>query len=80
MCPLLKAITVKSKTMSGKCALNDETLRMHFSLRHAAEDIGYPVMLKAVYGGGGKGMRIARSAADFQQVCSFLYKYSTFSH
>ncbi len=29
-----------------------------------ADDIGYPVMIKASAGGGGKGMRIARSADD----------------
>lgn len=34
-------------------------------LRQAAEEIGYPVMLKAAYGGGGKGMRIIASAAEF---------------
>uniref|UniRef100_A0A914WU61 Methylcrotonoyl-CoA carboxylase subunit alpha, mitochondrial n=1 Tax=Plectus sambesii TaxID=2011161 RepID=A0A914WU61_9BILA len=36
-------------------------------LRQESQRIGYPVMLKAVYGGGGKGMRIARSEAEFAQ-------------
>ncbi|KAI9694377.1 MAG: hypothetical protein M1820_008977 [Bogoriella megaspora] len=34
-------------------------------LASEAEEIGYPVLLKAVKGGGGKGMRIAQSASDF---------------
>ena len=32
-----------------------------------AEQIGYPVILKASAGGGGKGMRIARSAAEVRE-------------
>ncbi|MBI2894595.1 MAG: acetyl-CoA carboxylase biotin carboxylase subunit [Deltaproteobacteria bacterium] len=34
------------------------------SLRRAAEQIGYPVMLKAAAGGGGKGMRLVACAAE----------------
>ncbi|MGD8866352.1 MAG: acetyl-CoA carboxylase biotin carboxylase subunit [Gemmatimonadales bacterium] len=33
--------------------------------RKLAEEISFPVMIKAKAGGGGKGMRIARSAAEF---------------
>ncbi|XGW30915.1 hypothetical protein V3C99_009686 [Haemonchus contortus] len=40
---------------------SDGNLKIH------AERIGYPVMLKAVYGGGGKGMRIAWSEAEFDE-------------
>ncbi len=40
----------------------------------AAEAVGYPVLLKAAVGGGGKGMRMARGAAEvrsgFQQASS----------
>ena len=32
-----------------------------------ADDIGYPVMIKASAGGGGKGMRIAHSAAEVEE-------------
>jgi len=32
-----------------------------------AEDIGYPVMIKASAGGGGKGMRIARSETEVRE-------------
>ncbi|KAL2353062.1 carbamoyl-phosphate synthase L chain, ATP binding domain-containing protein [Cryomyces antarcticus] len=35
------------------------------SLRQEAEKIGYPVLLKAVKGGGGKGMRIAHTDSEF---------------
>ena len=34
-------------------------------LQAEAEEIGFPVLLKAVRGGGGKGMRIANSSAEF---------------
>ena len=33
-----------------------------------ADKIGYPIMLKAVYGGGGKGMRIVMTSDDFEPL------------
>lgn len=37
-------------------------------LAEEAEKIGYPVLIKAVRGGGGKGMRIVQSASEFSDM------------
>ena len=37
-------------------------------LSQAADDIGYPVLIKAVAGGGGKGMRLVEAAGDFAEA------------
>lgn len=38
------------------------------TLRKEAARIGYPVMIKAVRGGGGKGMRIANDESEFEEA------------
>ena len=38
--------------------------------RGAAEEVGYPVLLKAVAGGGGKGMRLVQSAEELDAAFS----------
>lgn len=38
-------------------------------LAREADRIGYPVLIKAAAGGGGKGMRVVSSVADFPEAC-----------
>ena len=42
--------------------------RMHRRQKHCADQIGYPVMIKASAGGGGKGMREAASKEVFAEL------------
>ena len=41
-------------------------------LRREADSIGYPVLIKASAGGGGKGMRAVEKAADFDAALAGL--------
>ena len=38
------------------------------TLKQAADDMGYPVLLKAVSGGGGKGMRQVANTDEFEEA------------
>jgi acetyl-CoA carboxylase biotin carboxylase subunit len=40
-----------------------------------AQQIGYPIMLKAAAGGGGKGMRIVRSQEDYDEAVAAAIAY-----
>lgn len=40
------------------------------SFRDAAERVGYPLLVKASAGGGGKGMRIVRAATELAEACA----------
>jgi acetyl-CoA carboxylase, biotin carboxylase subunit len=40
----------------------------HGEAQDAAEEIGYPIMVKAAAGGGGRGIRVARDAGELSKV------------
>ena len=44
--------------------------------REIAREIGYPVMIKASSGGGGKGMRVAKSEEEFEQQFNLAQRES----
>ena len=46
-------------------------------LAREAQKVGYPVLIKAAAGGGGKGMRIVRSAADFDSMLAACRREAT---
>ena len=49
------------------------------NLKKQAEDIGYPILIKAVAGGGGKGMRRVDRAADFDDALESCQREATSS-
>ncbi|KAJ1662719.1 hypothetical protein IW140_005247 [Coemansia sp. RSA 1813] len=63
---------IQSKIIAKEAGVNtipgyDGVVRDAEHAVEIAEDIGYPVMLKASAGGGGKGMRIARTAQEVHE-------------
>ncbi|MDO4322883.1 MAG: acetyl-CoA carboxylase biotin carboxylase subunit [Lachnospiraceae bacterium] len=46
----------------------EEALTDAETAKKYADEIGYPVIIKASAGGGGKGMRVARSAEEFKEL------------
>jgi pyruvate carboxylase len=45
----------------------EAALTQSVDVKDAADRVGYPVIIKASFGGGGRGMRIATSAAELEQ-------------
>jgi acetyl/propionyl-CoA carboxylase alpha subunit len=55
--PVLPGLVVDNDTDIGTSLLG-----------RAAEEVGFPLLVKAVYGGGGRGMRIVRSSDDLLEA------------
>ena len=49
---------------------SDGALTSDEEAKQIAQEIGYPVLVKAAFGGGGRGMKVAQSAADLASALS----------
>ncbi len=75
--PSTKAIEVMGSKLAAKEAVKNYDIPMVPGTESALEDateaitiadsIGYPILIKASAGGGGKGMRVVESAADVEE-------------
>ena len=66
---------IAAKNAVGKAGIplvpgSDGEVRSFDEARKAAEKIGYPVLVKAASGGGGRGMKVAKTAADLEEAMS----------
>ncbi|MEL6671478.1 MAG: acetyl-CoA carboxylase biotin carboxylase subunit [Bacteroidota bacterium] len=74
--PSPEAMEVMGDKLSAKQAVKaygvplvpglDEAIEDVAAAKKVAEQIGFPVLVKAAAGGGGKGMRVVESAAEFE--------------
>ena len=58
---------------------SDGTIKNIEDAKHIANKIGYPVMLKAAAGGGGKGIRLVKSEKDLEEEYNLVKKESKLS-
>ncbi len=75
--PSPEAIEVMGSKLAAKNAVSKYDIPMVPGINHAVEDIaeakkeaaqiGYPILVKASAGGGGKGMRVVENEAEFEE-------------
>ena len=75
---------LKTRTLMEKAGVPvipsyDKLITSENDLINIAEDIGYPVLLKSVYGGGGKGIRLVNSKKEISDVFHSAEKESKIS-
>jgi pyruvate carboxylase len=49
---------------------NEEPIKEEAKALKIAQEIGFPLIIKAAFGGGGRGMRVVQKAADLQNLLS----------
>jgi acetyl-CoA carboxylase biotin carboxylase subunit len=85
--PSAHAIKVMGDKLSAKAAVKnydipmvpgtDEAMTNVLKAKKTAIEIGYPILIKASAGGGGKGMRIVSKEADFEEQMELAVNEAT---
>ncbi len=75
--PSPEAMEIMGNKLSAKAAAlkynipmvpgTEEAIQDIAEAKNRAEEVGFPILIKAAAGGGGKGMRIVEKAADFEE-------------
>jgi len=70
---------VKAKNVMKEAGLpiipgTEEPVKTLEDAKLAAKEIGYPIMLKAAYGGGGRGMRVVKSEDELEKAFESAYR------
>lgn len=75
--PSAEVMSVMSDKVSARAAMSEAglptlpgtpILRTFAEAQEAVKDIGYPLMLKAVAGGGGRGIRLIKRPDEFERI------------
>jgi acetyl-CoA carboxylase biotin carboxylase subunit len=75
--PSAQAMEIMGNKLSAKAAAlkyhipmvpgTEEAIKDVAEAKRRAEEVGFPILIKAAAGGGGKGMRIVEKVADFEE-------------
>ncbi len=75
--PSAKAMEVMGNKLSAKAAAlkykipmvpgTDEAIKDVAEAKNRAAEVGFPILIKAAAGGGGKGMRVVENVSDFEE-------------
>ena len=55
---------------------SDGTISSDITAQQTAEEIGYPILVKATAGGGGRGMKVAQAASELQETIDICRRES----
>jgi len=75
--PSPEAMEIMGNKLSAKAAGTEEAITNVNEAKQRAIEVGFPILIKAAAGGGGKGMRIVDTANDFEEQMQLAVSEAT---